>query len=197
MSLTIKQAFEALSDACAKGMKNPFFVMRRLKESFDDVASQVVDASGDKVTVTQTVSEGTKIGSIKVNNNTTDLYAPQGGSSSYSTDEHVVGTWIDGSPLYEKTIAVDNIIIGYKPSEQIQTIIPHGITNFKEAVSLKYSSPFFNKTGSNVVYGGTSVPSLLAYFIVNSTNIEAAGGTDYHGAAEGRYWYFTLQYTKN
>ena len=76
MSLTIKQAFEALSDACANGMKNPFFVMRRLKESFADVASKVVDASGDKVTVTQTVTEGTEIGSIKVNNDTTKLYAP-------------------------------------------------------------------------------------------------------------------------
>lgn len=41
MSLTIKQAFEALSDACANGMKNPFFVMRRLKESFADVASKI------------------------------------------------------------------------------------------------------------------------------------------------------------
>ena len=27
MSLTIKQAFEALSDACANGMKNPFLIL--------------------------------------------------------------------------------------------------------------------------------------------------------------------------
>ena len=27
----------------------------------------------------------------------------------YSTDEQVVGTWIDGSPVYEKTISLDNI----------------------------------------------------------------------------------------
>lgn len=104
MSLTIKQAFEALSDACGAGMKNPFFVMRRLKESFADVASKVVDASGDKVTVTQTLTEGTEIGSIKVNNATTVLYAPAGGSQNYSTTEHIVGKWIDNSDIYEITI---------------------------------------------------------------------------------------------
>lgn len=108
MSLTIKQAFEALSDACANGMKNPFFVMRRLKESFADVASKVVDASGDKVTVTQTLTEGTEIGSIKVNNNTTTLYAPAGGGGGggidYSTTEQDTGLkWIDGKSIYQRT----------------------------------------------------------------------------------------------
>lgn len=29
-----------------------------------------------------------------------------GGGHNYSTTEHVVGTWVDGKPLYEKTIAV-------------------------------------------------------------------------------------------
>lgn len=102
MSLTIKQAFEALSDACANGMKNPFFVMRRLKESFADVASKV-EAGGDKVTVTQTLTEGTEIGSIKVNNTTTELYAPAS-VHEYSTNEQIVGKWIDGSDIAEKTI---------------------------------------------------------------------------------------------
>jgi len=119
-----------------------------------------------------------------------------GGGSSYSTEEHVIGTWIDGKPLYEKTIAIDNISVGYKPSDGVQTRIPHGISNLKQAVSLEYSAPFFNKTGSNALYGGTTTPEVLAYFIVTSTNIEAAGGTNYHGGAVGRYWYFTIRYTK-
>lgn len=32
-----------------------------------------------------------------------------GGSHSYSTTEQVVGTWTDGTPVYEKTIILDNI----------------------------------------------------------------------------------------
>ena len=37
-------------------------------------------------------------------------WTPQGVPAvHYSTDEQVVGTWIDGSPVYEKTISLDNI----------------------------------------------------------------------------------------
>lgn len=32
-----------------------------------------------------------------------ELEAGGGGGANYSTTEHVVGTWVDGSPLYEKT----------------------------------------------------------------------------------------------
>lgn len=106
MSLTIKQAFEALSDACAAGMKNPFFVMRRLKDSFADVASKV-DGGGDKVTVTPITDSGTKIATIKVNNTTSELYAPDS-SSTYSTTEHIIGKWIDGKDLYELVVELNN-----------------------------------------------------------------------------------------
>ena len=93
MSLTIKEAFEALSDACAKGMKNPFFVMRRLKDSFADVADKVVD-------------------------------------DVYSTTEHVVGKWIDGSDVYEKVIDV-----GTLPSATSKSV-PHNIDNLDNMISL-------------------------------------------------------------
>ena len=107
MSLTIKQAFEALSDACANGMKNPFFVMRRLKESFADVASKVVDASGDKVTVTPITDSGTKIATIKVNNTTSELYAPNA-DESYVVAETKIGTFLD-EDLYRQTISMAGV----------------------------------------------------------------------------------------
>lgn len=43
------------------------------------------------------------------------IYSNDGSGSSmheYSTEEHVVGTWIDGKPIYEKTIVFDNYV-GY------------------------------------------------------------------------------------
>lgn len=42
--------------------------------------------------------------------------------NTYSTDEHMIGTWIDGKPLYQKVISVDSsspIVI--QPSETIIT----------------------------------------------------------------------------
>lgn len=125
MSLTIKQAFEALSASCSAGMKNPFFVMRRLKESFADVASKVV--AGSVVTVTPITNTGTKIATIGVDGSNKDIYAPKvsvtqtvttgteiaevdgtkiyapGSGTAYSTSKTQVGTWTDGRPVYEKT----------------------------------------------------------------------------------------------
>ncbi len=42
----------------------------------------------------------------------------------YSTDEHVVGTWIDGSIVYEKTIAISGVVSG------VYTISMSGIKDF-------------------------------------------------------------------
>ena len=43
----------------------------------------------------------------------------------YSTEEKIVGTWIDGKPIYEKVIQVENFIIGNNeiPLENLDTII--------------------------------------------------------------------------
>lgn len=44
---------------------------------------------------------------------------------NYSTEEQIVGTWIDGKPIYEKVIHVENFIIGNNeiPLENLDTII--------------------------------------------------------------------------
>ena len=183
MSLTIKQAFEALSDACANGMKNPFFVMRRLKESFADVASKVVDASGDKVTVTQTLTEGTEIGSIKVNNATTVLYAPAGGGGGgggidYSTTEQDTGLkWIDGKSIYQRTYNFDtdyNI-----PNSSTTSFSLDGIATFETIIKC-YG------TSSGGIYQGD--------IIINNNNGIADGTAVRNQAASVRY--LTVMYTK-
>lgn len=101
--MTIKEAFEALGNACAKGMKNPFFVMKRLKEAFADVADKVVDAGGSIVSVTPITDSGTKIATVTVDGEDTDLYAPEN-NTAYSTTEKKIGKWADGSDLYQLTM---------------------------------------------------------------------------------------------
>ena len=51
-------------------------------------------------------------------------YGNTGGSSeiTYSTTEHQVGTWIDGSDVYEKTISINNVSLSSGSYETVDTI---------------------------------------------------------------------------
>ena len=60
--------------------------------------------TGSDVEVTQVVTTGTEIANIKVGDDpAVKIYAPAA-SINYSTTEHVIGKWIDGSDLYEITL---------------------------------------------------------------------------------------------
>lgn len=52
-----------------------------------------------------------------------------GTDTTYSTDEHVVGSWIDGRPVYQKTIVSTQV----PNNNYVQ--IPHGITNMDFCIS--------------------------------------------------------------
>ena len=108
MSITIKQAFEKLAMVTGAALKNPWFIGRNLSQTFADIADNIVDGGGSEVEVTQVLESGTKIASISVDGESTDLFAPAGASQNYSTTERVVGKWIDNSDLYEVTVSVDN-----------------------------------------------------------------------------------------
>ena len=65
--------------------------------------------AGSDVEVTQVVSSGTKIASVKVGEETTDLYAPDN-EAVYSTTEKIIGKWIDGSDIYQIVITVSSAV---------------------------------------------------------------------------------------
>lgn len=50
------------------------------------------------------------VNGVKTNN--VLAYSGGGSEHTYSTTEHVIGTWIDGSPIYEKTFAVTSVPVG-------------------------------------------------------------------------------------
>ena len=52
--------------------------------------------------------------------------------NKYSTTEQTIGTWIDGKPLYRKTVAVASV-----DSSANSYNVSHGISNLKEFVSIK------------------------------------------------------------
>ena len=118
-------------------------------------------------------------------------WTPQGTPAvHYSTEEQVVGTWVDGSVIYEKTVIVSNMMIGYDGT--IHTSIPHNISNFGYAISLNILCPKIGISSNNILVDGR----LIAEFRVDDTNIYANSGNDHYGQSEDRIWYFTIQYTK-
>ena len=72
-----------------------------LKKGFEEAEA------GSDVEVTQVVSSGTKIASIAVGEESTDIYAP---IVSYSTDEYDTGKrWIDGRTIYGKILSINSV----------------------------------------------------------------------------------------
>lgn len=76
-----------------------------------------IDAKQDKLTA----GTGIEITGKNIINNI---------QGNYSTEEQVIGEWIDGKPLYRKVIVLTNVNIGY--SEHL-----HNINNFSELIDIR------------------------------------------------------------
>ena len=118
-----------------------------------------------------------------------------GGSSShdYSTTEQVIGTWIDGKPVYEKTLEVNNIDMGNVNGTK--TTIPHGISNFKDLIDLRMNCPKLGVSSKDELFDGNN-GNAIAHFRVNATNVYCQAGSAWYSGSADRYWYIILQYTK-
>lgn len=108
----------------------------------------------------------------------------------YSTNEQVVGTWVDGSTLYEKTY----VLTSY--TEGVNCFIEHGITNLGMVIKLfgtckrgnkRIALPFFHQTTDdwsiNIYDADASTGKITFWAGVNN----AQNLTDI---------YVTMQYTK-
>ena len=77
-----------------------------LEKVYDELYGMIEDLKkkidgGSTVTITPTLESGVKIADYVIDETSGSIYAPQN-IHSYSTVEHIVGTWIDGTtPVYE------------------------------------------------------------------------------------------------
>ena len=101
-------------------------------------------------------------------------------SDNYSTDEKVVGTWIDGKPLYQKTFSVNIPITTNRWNDT-------GVTLSNVDVLVNYSA-----YGSDSVTEYNKILKPLNIGI-NSANNHVVFHPD---TGTGVLNYFTLQYTK-
>lgn len=111
-------------------------------------------------------------------------------SHSYSANEQIVGSWVDGSPVYEKTIYNAGGVTG-------NFSFPHGITNFGKLLSYEgtVSDSDFAQYGDiwvvpRIASDGNSIGidkvSTSSIYIINPN----AFGTRLFD------WYITIRYTK-
>ena len=115
-------------------------------------------------------------------------WTPQGvPAHHYSTDEQVIGTWIDGKTLYEKT--VDCGALPNNDSKQVA----HGITNIDKIVNF-VGIAYAMSSGTAVQLAYPSSNSTFAIDMsVNNTNIVFLTFTD-RTSFNG---YVTIRYTKS
>jgi hypothetical protein len=112
--------------------------------------------------------------------------------NDYSTDEKVVGTWINGEPLYQKTLQIT------MPSAN-ESSISTGVENGNHA---RIVDGFIEQTGSSG--GNYSFPAMfdsgsplttkvLIQVTVNGSNLYVYSNFD---KTDGKTAYITIQYTK-
>lgn len=107
----------------------------------------------------------------------------------YSLGEVEIGTWIDGSTLYEKTIQITSLSVG-------QSTLQHGISNFDTLVSV--SGRFTRADGkqSPISNVSTDTKSMVYAFNFADTSFVLFIGDNYQGATALSSMYLTIQYTK-
>lgn len=158
--------------------------------TYDGINSEWVNANpsggGDSVSWTQLQASGTKIAEIDINGTTTNVYAPSGGggSQNYSTTEQVVGSWIDGRPVYQKSFVSTSALSSYQA-------ISHGISAFDDLV--KAECILRDSTKSWQVPMTTD--QYNAELEITPTEIRIYLNNDFVNASTGGY-FITLQYTK-
>ena len=100
--------------------------------------------------------------------------------NNYSTDEQVVGTWINGKPLYRKVVVIDN------PSNGMT----FSIDNIDEPINVSWKQVFQSQK-IHFSYGDNVGTYCLISFNLASKNFEISIGNGFSGKMVA-----ILEYTK-
>lgn len=141
--------------------------------------------AGSQIEVTAIQESGTKIATITIDEEATDIYAPTS-EVIYSTAERKIGKWIDNSDLYEKTIDIGAI------EATLSKDVAHGISigtlvsaqgsAYNSSTSMWFPIPYVDNDAS-----------YQRYCYVTDTNVRVGGAAN---AAAVSSCYVTIRYTK-
>ena len=144
--------------------------------------------AGSTVEVTQVQESGTKIATISIDDEDTDIYAPAS-QHIYSTTEHVVGKWTDNKDVYEKVITTSEVTLsngtavelnlndyltGYDKLIKVDTVqnsanrslpanmLPSNLQAYGVAIDVNFS------TGKIIIRSGASVSTTDTFTLIIS-----------------------------
>ena len=113
----------------------------------------------------------------------------------YSTEEKIVGKWIDGKTLYEKTIKFNNKnVTGIENTSELL----HGISNIDTAFVYEAYADFGGGENWSTAMNGILAGSTMCYFQwkIGSTAIYLVANNLSFSASTDRSYLFTIRYTK-
>lgn len=116
---------------------------------------------------------------------TTDSPVSVGNDTDYSTTEKIVGTWIDGKPIYQKTVSTTISAVND------WTNIAHNISNLSNCV--KAFGTIANAAGYWII-GGYRDSNTYSHILVDGVNAKVFLGNQPSFVNETMY--VTIQYTK-
>lgn len=113
-------------------------------------------------------------------------------SDLYSTDEQLVGRWIDGKPIYQKSIIASDPVVG-------NNTIPHNITNLDRVIKCDGT---VMRNGDNftfslpICYISNVAQWSIATSGINKSTVNITVGNGFTGTYALSDLVVTLQYTK-
>lgn len=123
----------------------------------------------------------------------------------YSTEETRIGTWIDGKPVYRRTV------IGYLPSYEPSVLTDlYTFVDVKEIIDLRFSVrgsdsagnwlygiPVSGKADYKLIHGYPENYAILFYSMrIDGQFLFALGQSGWSGSNSGKHYSITLEYTK-
>lgn len=131
-----------------------------------------------------------------INGNTVYCGGFSGGNKSlnYSTEEQVVGTWIDGRPLYQKTYDITGISIS--ENTWYDYIIDNTGIDFVTKIEGYRVSSSKNQTIPMNQYKASDSSVQGCTFLYNADLPGIAIRPTLNNTDYGTHWYVTIQYTK-
>ena len=108
--------------------------------------------------------------------------------NNYSTDEQVIGTWIDGKPIYRKVVS--NVVYGGR-----ELSVDTGISNMATLINLTFIEDGITASSYiNYKYVGTNRAN-SSFRINKNTGVISTDGRS--TGISGNNGIFIIEYTKN
>lgn len=118
---------------------------------------------------------------------TIDTAMEIGSDTDYSTTEKIIGTWMDGKPLYQKTVDV-----GPLPNNTSKDVA-HGVSNIEYVISMSGFGKRSDGINIPLVYENADLLGNAIELYADSTNIHIDTNSDKSSYTTA---YVTIQYTK-